>query len=163
MKNCQSTWKIDYSGFKSCCKDILWLAGWLLEHDFFCSQIWGTSMFLNAANHSFHQSQELGADCSAGTFSSGPCLHVIFTYKTKHVKGAGLGKHNYWVEAADGSYIKNFIKLSFTLFFLLIRKWFESISKTQGDCSVQLRNIQSVSIRCLRQGWPDGNLACRAG
>jgi hypothetical protein len=25
------------------------------------------------------------------------CLHVkgIFTYKTKHAKGAGLGKHNY--------------------------------------------------------------------
>lgn len=54
-------------------------------------------MFLNTANHLFNQCQELWVDCSADTFFSVLCLHVkgIFTYKTKHAKGAGLGKHNY--------------------------------------------------------------------
>lgn len=79
MKNYQSMWKTT-QGSNPAVRTSCDLLADFSNMASFCSQIRGTTMFPNTANHSFHQSQELWADCSAG----------IFTYKTKHAKELGL-------------------------------------------------------------------------
>lgn len=79
MKNYQSMWKT-IQGSNPALRTSSDLLADFSNMASFGSQIWGTTMFPNTANQSFHRSPELREDCSAG----------ILTYKTQHAKELGL-------------------------------------------------------------------------
>lgn len=137
----------DYSGFKSCSKNIQWLAGWLLKHGFF----WFPDLRYNSEYcKSLIPPEPFGQTALLATLHVKLSMPRSWAWSTQLISGSNRCTH-----------IKDFIKPPLTLFFPLIRGWTESVSETQGDCSVQLSTVHGASLsdacdqddRDGKQGW----------